>query len=118
MTTAAELSVWTSGLPGRFYRMKFLASVVLVLMAALAFAVYQAAHRSITIDHLQVSVQRLEKREACLLRLSRSFLATLKPSEVRPWIQANLADLEVHEEGTWVRANEVVFDLSTPGAIE
>ena len=87
-------------------------------MVALAFAVYQAAHRSLTIDHLQVSVQRLEKREACLLRLSRSFLATLKPGEVRPWIQANFADLEVHEEGGLVRVNEVVFDLSTPAVIE
>ena len=118
MTTPAELSVWTSGPPGRFYRMKFLASVVLVLMVALAFAVYQAAHRSITIDHLQASMQRLEKREACLLRLSRSFLATLKPGELRHWIQANLADLEPHEEGTLVRVNEVVFDLSARAAIE
>ena len=87
-------------------------------MVALAFAVYQAAHRSLTIDHLQVSVQRLEKREACLLRLSRSFLATLNPGEVRPWIQANFADLEAHGEGTLVRVNEVVFDLSALGAIE
>lgn len=98
--------------------MKFLASVVLVLIAALAFAVYQAAHRSITIDHLQMSVQRLEKREACLLCLSRSFLATLKPGELKPWIQANLADLEMQEEGPLMRVNEVGFDLNAPGAIE
>lgn len=58
------------------------------------------------------------KREACLLRLSRSCLANLKPDEVRLWTQANLADLELHEEGTLARVNEVVFDLSVPGAIE
>ncbi len=98
--------------------MKFIGSVVVVLLAALAFAVYHAANQSMTIDLLQMSVHRLEKREACLLRLSRSFVATLKPGELRPWIEASLGDLDKQEEPTLIRVNEVVFDLSAPGAIE
>lgn len=98
--------------------MKFLASVVVVLMAALAFAVYHAADQSIKNDHLKVLVQRLEKREACLLRLGQSFMAAMKPGELRPWIQKNLGDLEVDEEKARIRVNEVVFDLNAPGAIE
>ena len=98
--------------------MKFLASVVVVLMAALALAVYHAANLSITIDHLQMSELRLKKREACLLRLGQSFMAAMKPGELRPWIQKNQGDLEMAEEKARIRVNEVVFDLNVPASIE
>ena len=98
--------------------MKFLAYIVVLLMAVLAFAVHHVVQQTIMIDHLQQSVQRLEKREACLLRLSGAFLATQKPGELKPWIQANLADLKVNEEPTRLRINEVVIDLADPVSIE
>ena len=98
--------------------MKFLAYIVVLLMAVLAFAVHHVAQQTIMIDHLQQSVQRLEKRETCLLRLSGAFLASQKPGELKTWIKTNLADLNMREELTRVRINEVIIDLVDPAMIE
>ena len=66
-----------------------------------------------------MAVRSLEKREACLLRLSRPFAASMSREELRRWIQANLSDLDVHDEEALILVNEVAFDLAQhPASIE
>lgn len=99
--------------------MKLLFSFVVLLSAVLVFLGYHVVDQAISIDHLQMSVKSLEKREACLLRLSQSFASSLSPADFRQWIKTNLADLDMHEEEKLIIINQVAFDFSRhPVAVE
>jgi hypothetical protein len=92
--------------------MKTLVSVVAVLLIVVIYLVYKLLDQSVTVDHLQMSVKSLTKREACLLSLSRTFVATQTSDEVKRWARVNGAFFDVYEEDKLIIVNEVAFDLS------
>lgn len=92
--------------------MKYLIVTIVFLFCLVVFLGYHIIDQSIAIDHLQMSVKSLEKREICLLRVVRSFTSSSQPADFKQWVKKNLADLDVHEEADLLIVNEVHFDFS------
>jgi hypothetical protein len=97
----------------------FLTSLFVFLICSVLYLLYNTINQSITVDHLQMSVNSLTKRESCLLNLSRAYVATKTADEMKQWARDNATIFDVHEEDTLIIVNEVGFDLSkTPPTVD